>query len=83
MTGDSDNSANLVTYAEAARRVVIDGFAKSMSRQRMRQLHRMDPDFPDPVVRAPHIVLFNWDQELRPYFQARDSSPGRHKGWTA
>ncbi len=84
--GDNVNG-DLVTYAEAARRLVTEGIRPHMTRQAVRRLHRVDPEFPGPVFRAvsakradtTHLVLFEWSQ-LRTYFLEQDFTPGRHKG---
>jgi hypothetical protein len=92
---DGDNGSDLVTYAEAARRVVAAGLAEHMARQRVRQLHRgqwvrlrsgerrftpPDPNFPLPEIEVDRVVLFSWEK-LHTYFEQRDAAPGIHKGW--
>jgi hypothetical protein len=82
---------DLVSYAEIARRVVLAGFAPTMSRQRIVQLHQgtmsrgkrayADPNFPSPVTTTGKMRLFNW-HEVKQYFEQRDATIGRRKGWT-
>jgi hypothetical protein len=75
-----------VNYSQIAERVVRAGIAKSMSRQRVMQLHLgygihpPDPDFPSVRLRAGPMKLFEWE-EVRKYFEQRDTTSGRRKGW--
>ena len=58
----------LVTFREAARRVVAEGIAPSMTHQRISQLARTDENFP-PVLEIGRSKVADW-RELRPYFTA-------------
>lgn len=75
-----------VNYAQIAKRVVRLGLAASMSRQRVMQLqrgdrrHPADPNFPPVRLYAGPMKLFEW-QEVRKYFEQRDTTSGRRKGW--
>jgi hypothetical protein len=68
-----------VNYAEIARRVVTDGLATSMSKERVRQLHETDPAFPSEVGRLGRSLIFEW-APVRDYFSKRDQRPVK-KGW--
>src|SRR6266511_1338108 len=68
-----------VNYAEIARRVVADGLATSMSKERVRQRHETDPAFPPDVGRLGRSLSFEW-AAVRKYFSKRDPRPGK-KGW--
>ncbi|MFF2522266.1 hypothetical protein [Streptomyces liangshanensis] len=59
---------DLVTFREAARRVVAEGIAPSMTHQRISQLARADPDFPESRLIG-KSRLADWDL-LRTYFVA-------------
>lgn len=87
----SDNTTrDLVTYAEAARRLVAEGLVDEMSRQRLRQLdvgrkvgdqtYPPDPDFPSAVVREPRVVMFDYE-DLRKWAISRDRTSGVRKHW--
>ncbi len=75
-----------VNYSQIARRVVRFRLAESMSRQRVMQLHRgdkrhpRDPNFPPVRLYAGPMKLFEWE-EVRKYFEERDTTSGRRKGW--
>lgn len=58
----------MVSLREAARRVVLEKIAPSMSHQRVSQLARTDPDFP-PTQMVGRSLAADW-HELRPYFEA-------------
>jgi len=58
----------LVTFREAARRVVEEGIAPSMSHQRVSQLASSDSAFP-PVQKVGRSKVADW-KLLRPYFVA-------------
>jgi hypothetical protein len=88
ITGSPERpSLDLVSYTEIAERVVNERLAPSMSRQRVIQLHRgtkrvaPDPDFPEVVAKTGRSRLFEWESVKR-YFEKRDTTRGRHKGWT-
>ncbi|MFJ2174358.1 hypothetical protein ACIOHE_15770 [Streptomyces sp. NPDC087851] len=57
---------DLVTFREAARRVVAEGIAPSMTHQRISQLARQDPDFPS-TRKIGRSTVADW-ASLRPYF---------------
>jgi hypothetical protein len=57
---------DLVTFREAARRVVQEAIAPSMSHQRVSQLARDDEDFP-PVQQVGRSMVADWNL-LKPYF---------------
>jgi hypothetical protein len=57
---------DLVTFREAARRVVAEKIAPSMSHQRISQLARTDALFP-ATQKVGRSVVADWN-ELRPYF---------------
>lgn len=59
----------MVSFREAARRVVAEGIAPTMTHQRVSQLARDDPGFP-PVVPVGRSKAIDWTQG-RPYFQAK------------
>jgi DNA-binding CsgD family transcriptional regulator len=60
---------DLVHATAAAERVVRDGYAASMSRQRIRQLSYLDPLFPAPLPSVGQERLWSWTLQLQPYFQ--------------
>ena len=68
-----------VNYAEIARRVVADGLAESMSKERVRQLHETDPAFPSALGRLGRSLILEW-AAVRDYFRQRDLRPVK-KGW--
>lgn len=68
---------DLIGTAEIARRVVEQGYAETMSRQRVLQLLRDDPDFPPPLPTSGRSKLWSWSGQIEPYFKARDPRPGR------
>lgn len=57
-----------MTFREAARRVVEEGIAPSMSHQRVSQLARTDENFPH-VQEIGRSKVADW-LELKPYFAA-------------
>ncbi|MFC8339259.1 hypothetical protein ACFUJX_19925 [Streptomyces rubiginosohelvolus] len=57
-----------MTFREAARRVVQEGIAPSMSHQRVSQLARDDEDFP-PVQKIGRSSVVDW-VVAKPYFVA-------------
>lgn len=59
---------DLVTFREAARRVVEEGIAPSMSHQRISQLARDDEDFP-AVQQVGRSKVVDW-VKAKPYFVA-------------
>lgn len=59
---------DLVTFREAAKRVVEEGISPSMSHQRISKLHRTDKDFPEVQVIGRAKVV-DW-VKARPYFVA-------------
>lgn len=61
-----EGGADLVTFSEAARRVVSEKIAPTMSHQRVSQLSRTDPAFP-AKQRMGRAWVADWN-ELRPYF---------------
>lgn len=65
---DSKGGPELVTFREAARRVVEEGIAPSMSHQRISQLAKEDQDFP-PVQRIGRSNVVDWIV-AKPYFMA-------------
>ncbi|POG43449.1 hypothetical protein BV881_31870 [Streptomyces sp. ZL-24] len=56
---DSKGGPELVTFREAARRVVEEGIAPSMSHQRISQLAKDDRDFP-PVQKVGRSNVVDW-----------------------
>ncbi|MFH9426384.1 hypothetical protein [Streptomyces sp. NPDC017529] len=66
-----EGGTELVTFREAARRVVEEGIAPSMSHQRVSQLARTDENFP-PVQQVGRSKVADW-HELKPYFVAHAS----------
>jgi hypothetical protein len=58
----------LVTFREAAKRVVEEGISPTMSHQRISQLHLTDGDFPEVKVIGRAKVV-DWTT-ARPYFVA-------------
>jgi hypothetical protein len=58
----------LVTFREAARRVVEEGIAPSMSHQRISQLASSDEEFP-PVQTIGRARVIDWTA-AKPYFVA-------------
>lgn len=65
---ETERGPDLVTFREAARRVVAEGIAPSMSHQRVSQLARDDKQFP-PVQQIGSSKVVDW-QEAKPYFVA-------------
>jgi hypothetical protein len=63
-----EGGQELVTFREAARRVVEEGIAPSMSHQRVSQLSRSDENFPE-VQTVGRSKVADW-VKLRPYFVA-------------
>lgn len=61
-----EGGQDLVTFREAARRVVEEGIAPSMSHQRVSQLARDDQGFP-PVQQIGRSKVADW-RLLKPYF---------------
>jgi hypothetical protein len=59
----------LVTFREAARRVVDEGLLPSMSHQRISQLYLKDPSNFPPVQVIGRAKVIDWVQ-ARPYFVA-------------
>jgi hypothetical protein len=71
-----------LTQTQVAERVVALGLADSMTRQRVDQLSKSDPDWPVPKEewRAVGVYwLLPWSR-LEPYFRQRKPKPGRPKG---
>ncbi len=58
----------MVTFREAAKRVVEEGISPTMSHQRISQLHLTDDDFPEVKVIGRAKVV-DW-VAARPYFVA-------------
>ncbi|MFD8609743.1 hypothetical protein [Streptomyces sp. NPDC059631] len=71
------------TATELARLVVRNGWAESMTRQRVMQLADTDPDWPVPRTEWKRVGAY-WqipvDGRLTRYFTTRTSQPGP-KGW--
>lgn len=65
---EREGGPDLVTFREAARRVVEEGIAPSMSHQRVSQLARADDEFP-PVQQIGRSKVADWHL-LKPYFVA-------------
>ncbi len=66
---------DLVNATEHARRVVACAYARSMSRQRIWELYRTDPDFPTSWPTAGTERLWSWSHAERSYWQPRQPSP--------
>lgn len=64
----SEGGQDLVTFREAARRVVAEKIAPSMTHQRISQLASSDENFP-PVQQVGRSKVADW-RLLRPYFEA-------------
>lgn len=64
----SEGGPDLVTFREAARRVVAEKIAPSMTHQRISQLARTDESFP-PVQTIGRSKVADW-RLLKPYFEA-------------
>lgn len=64
-----EGGPDMVSFREAARRVVAEQIAPSMTHQRVSQLCRDDPDFP-PVVTVGRTRVLDWNV-ARPYFRAK------------
>ncbi|MFF3730898.1 hypothetical protein ACFYXM_11390 [Streptomyces sp. NPDC002476] len=81
---DTPPPAACVTPTDLARIVVRNGWATSMTRQRVMQLADTDPDWPVPRTEW-HRVGAYWqiplDDRLKDYFTNRTNRPGP-KGWT-
>lgn len=58
----------MVTFREAAKRVVEEGISPTMSHQRISQLHLTDEEFPEVKVIGRAKVV-DWEA-ARPYFVA-------------
>lgn len=65
---ETERGPELVTFREAARRVVAEGIAPSMSHQRISQLAQSDEQFP-PVQQVGRAKVVDWRQ-AKPYFVA-------------
>jgi hypothetical protein len=65
---ETEGGPDLVTFREAARRVVEEGIAPSMSHQRVSQLARDDKTFP-PVQQVGRSKVVDW-RAAKPYFVA-------------
>jgi hypothetical protein len=65
---ETERGPELVTFREAARRVVAEGIAPSMSHQRVSQLARDDEQFP-AVQQIGRSKVVDW-REAKPYFVA-------------
>ncbi|MFI5621794.1 hypothetical protein [Streptomyces sp. NPDC051567] len=94
MTADPDSAPNpvpsppaaFVTPTELARLVVKNGWAPSMTRQRISELADTDPNWPVPRTEW-HRVGAYWqiplDDRLAKYFSHRTPTPRPGpKGWT-
>lgn len=68
MPEEEEGGADLVTFREAARRVVVEKIAPSMTHQRVSQLARNDPEFP-PTLKIGRSKVVDWHL-ARPYFVA-------------
>lgn len=64
-----EGGPDMVSFREAARRVVAEQIAPSMTHQRVSQLAKDDPDFP-PVVTIGRSKVIDWKLG-RPYFKAK------------
>jgi hypothetical protein len=64
----TEGGPDLVSFREAARRVVEEGIAPSMSHQRISKLYLTDEDFP-PVQVIGRAKVVDW-VKARPYFVA-------------
>ncbi|MCP9205526.1 hypothetical protein [Streptomyces cucumeris] len=64
-----EGGPDMVSFREAARRVVAEQIAPSMTHQRVSQLAKDDPDFP-PVVTIGRSRAIDWKLG-RPYFKAK------------
>jgi hypothetical protein len=73
----ADQGLDLVNPPTIARRLVKEGLAPHMSRQRVLQL-ASDPDsgFPPPVLTAGRSKLYPWPA-VRAFFAERDTRPIR------
>jgi proteasome assembly chaperone (PAC2) family protein len=72
---DDEGGPDMVSFRELARRLVAEHIVKSMSHQRVSQLHREDPNFP-PVITVGRSKVVDWKHAL-PYFQDRKPRQGR------
>ena len=70
---------DLVNATEHARRVVACGYAPSMSRQRIWELARTDPNFPRPWPTAGREKLWSWSQAERSYWRPRRASTANRR----
>lgn len=64
----SEGGQDLVTFREAARRVVAEKIAPTMTHQRISQLASTDENFP-PVQQIGRSKVADW-RLLKPYFEA-------------
>jgi hypothetical protein len=69
--GRATLAPDLVNATEMARRVVLCGYAQSMSPQRIRELFRTDRSFPAQWPTAGTEGLWSWSQAERSYWQPR------------
>ncbi|WP_267244376.1 hypothetical protein [Streptomyces sp. PR69] len=65
----------MVSFREAARRVVAEGIERTMSHQRVSQLSREDPEFP-PVAEVGRSKVVDW-RLAAPYFRKRRKRQGK------
>jgi DNA-binding CsgD family transcriptional regulator len=65
---DPDAEPDLVNARAVAERVVRNGYAKTMSRQRIRELAHLDPLFPAPLPSTGDEQLWSWSLQLNSYF---------------
>lgn len=72
---EAEGGPDMVSFREAARRVVAEGIEDSMSHQRVSQLSREDPGFP-PVVTVGRAKAVDW-RLAAPYFRGREKKQGR------
>jgi proteasome assembly chaperone (PAC2) family protein len=72
---DDEGGPDMMSFRELARRLVDEHIVKSMSHQRVSQLHREDPEFP-PVVTVGRSKAVDW-RKARPYFENRKSRQGQ------
>jgi hypothetical protein len=75
---------DVVDGDEMARRVVVGGYASTMSRQRVLWLARHDPEFPETLTAGEENQerLFSWT-EAEPYWRARVYPPPGWVSWPA
>lgn len=72
---EAEGGPDMVSFREVAKRVVAEGIEKTFTHQRVSQLARDDPDFPE-VVKVGRSNVVDW-RLAGPYFRKRRKRQGR------